>query len=668
MRNRRFLATVLLAMLCISASAKELHLGLASPNGKLEVGITVGHEHTTWSLSVDGREIMAPSRLALTLCDGTTLGHKAKPRKVKKGSVEGTIEAPLYRQATIEERYNWLTVQMQGGYSVEFRAYNDGVAYRFVTNLKTPQVDVADELVEFRFAEDYPIVIPYTSGYHRTPYTSSFESQYTFGRLSQVSDATEYGFTPLLIDVGESGRVLIMESDVESYPGLFVEALGEGYGLRGVLTPLPTEMKTTESGSFYPGGYQQGIIASTVGTRNYPWRIVGWAEEDTDLPLNDMVYKLAAPNRIGDTDWIKGGRSAWEWWNGTRLTGVDFPAGINTDTYKYHIDFAARYGLEYILIDAGWNKGTDLMTPIDEVDIEALCRYADERGVGILLWAVGAVLDEQGERVCPHYAAMGIKGFKVDYFESQEQLTVEQTYRLADVCARHKLLLDIHGIYKPTGLSRTYPNVVNYEGVFGLEQLKWTDRTKADMPRNDVTIPFIRMAAGPMDYTQGAMLNATKSDFRAIDKRPMSQGTRAHQVATYVVFDSPLVMLCDSPSNYLAEDESTRFIAAIPSVFESMKILSGKVGEWIVTARQKDGVWYVGGLTSWQERSVDVDFSFLGEGEWSCQILCDGVNSNLTASDYTTRSHTVSANDTLSMSMASGGGFAMILRPTAELE
>ncbi|MBQ1965006.1 MAG: glycoside hydrolase family 97 N-terminal domain-containing protein, partial [Tidjanibacter sp.] len=264
MRNRRFLATVLLAVLCISASAKELHLGLASPNGKLEVGITVGHKHTTWSLSVDGREIMAPSRLALTLCDGTTLGLKAKPRKVKKGSVEGTIEAPLYRQATIEERYNWLTVQMQGGYSVEFRAYNDGVAYRFVTNLKTPQVDVADELVEFRFAEDYPIVIPYTSGYHRTPYTSSFESQYTFGRLSQVSDATEYGFTPLLIDVGESGRVLIMESDVESYPGLFVEALGEGYGLRGVLTPLPTEMKTTESGSFYPGGYQQGIIASTV--------------------------------------------------------------------------------------------------------------------------------------------------------------------------------------------------------------------------------------------------------------------------------------------------------------------------------------------------------------------------------------------------------------------
>lgn len=666
MTTRRLIATLAALLICVAGFAKEYHNQLTSPNGRLKVDVTVGEQHTTWALSIDGKEVMLPSRLALALCDGTVLGDKATLRKAYTNTTKGTIEAPLYRQATIEEHYKALTLQMRGGYSIEFRAYDDGVAYRFVTNLKTPQVDVADEVVEFRFAEDYPIVIPYTSGYHRTPYTSSFESQYTFGRLSDVAAATEYAFTPLLVDVGESGRVLIMESDVESYPGLFVESLSEGYGFKGVLTPLPTAMKATESGSLYPAGYQEGIIAKTVGTRSYPWRIVGWAESDTDLPLNDMVYKLAAPNRIGSTDWIKGGRSSWEWWNGTRLTGVDFPAGINTDTYKYHIDFAARYGLEYILIDAGWNKGFDLMSPIDEVDVEELCRYADKQGVGIILWAVGALLDEQGEQVCPHYAAMGVKGFKVDYFESQEQLTVEQTYRLADVCARHKLLLDIHGIYKPTGLSRTYPNVVNYEGVFGLEQLKWTDRTKADMPRNDVTIPFIRMAAGPMDYTQGAMLNATKSDFRAIDKRPMSQGTRAHQVATYVVFDSPLVMLCDSPSNYLAEEESTRFIADIPSVFESMVILSGKVGEWIVTARQRDGVWYVGGLTSWEGRCVEVDFSFLGEGEWSCQMLCDGVNSNLTASDYATRSHTVHSGDTLSVPMASGGGFAMILRKTGE--
>lgn len=668
MNTKRILATLAVLVVCVAAaSAKAREYSLSSPNGRLTMTLTIGNKQTTWALSVDGELVVKPSRLALVLGDGRMLGNGAKVRKAKKGEVRGTIEAPLYRQSTIGEHYHWLTLQMRGGWAIELRAYDDGIAYRFATSFgKDAPLTIADEVVEYRFADNYAAVVPYTSGYHRTPYTSSFESQYSFERVADAASHNEFAFTPMLVDAGPKGRLLIMESDVESYPGIFFRATAEGDGYEGVLTPLPTEMKATGSGSLYPAGYQEGVVAQTVGTRTYPWRIVGYAADDTQLPLNDMVYKLASPNRIGSVDWIEGGRSAWDWWNGVRLTGVDFEAGINTATYKYHIDFAARYGLEYILIDAGWNKGYDLMSPIDEVDIEGLCRYADERGVGILLWAVGELLDKQGKQVCPHYAAMGIKGFKVDYFESQEQLTVEQTYRLADVCARNKLLLDIHGIYKPTGLSRTYPNVVNYEGVFGLEQLKWTDRDRADMPRNDVTIPFIRMASGPMDYTQGAMLNATKEDFRSIDKRPMSQGTRAHQVATYVVFDSPLVMLCDSPSNYLAEDESTRFIAAIPAVTERMVILSGKVGEWIVTAREKDGVWYVGGLTSWELRTVDVAMDFLGEGKWSAEIMTDGANSHLTASDYRTEQRSIEATDTLTIKMAPGGGFAMIIRPVKQ--
>lgn len=660
MKRTQTLGVVIMALVALIASpASAKEYTLQSPSKRLTLTVDVATQ-TTYRLAVDGVEVVAPSTIALRLGDGRTLGTEAKVRKVLRGEVKENIPAPLHRTPMVEDHYNFLTLQMKGGWSVEWRAYDEGVAYRICTSLKG-EIAVAEEVVEWRMSEDWPLVIPYCRP-KADKHESSFESQYTWEPVSKAKEHTELAFLPVLVDVGEHGKLLLMEADVEDYPGLFVSATDGGLSLKGFGTPLPTDFHKNKTGAKRPNGYHPDKIAVTSGTRTFPWRIIGWAEEDKYLPTNEMVYRLGAPSRLADTSWIKAGRSAWEWWSGNRLTGVDFRVGINTETYLHHIDFAARYGLEYILVDAGWNNGFDLMSPIDGFDIKAICDHAKQKGVGVILWAVGNLLVEQAEVVCPHYAALGVKGFKVDYFDAQDQTTVRDIYRIAEVCARHKLVVDYHGMYKPTGLSRTWPNVLNYEGVYGLEQLKWTDGSKVDMPLNDVTIPFIRMAAGPMDYTQGAMINASKQDFRPIRHRPMSQGTRAHQVATYVVFDSPLVMLCDSPSLYEAEQESTRFIASIPSLFDHTEVLCGKVGEYIVTARCKDNVWYVGGLTSWEGREVTIDLSFLDEGVWEAEMFLDGANSDLTGTDYRKEVRPVSSGESVTIRMASGGGFAMIIR------
>lgn len=655
-----FVLMLVLPMLALQSVAAKSY-SLKSPNGVLEVKVEAAAQ-TYYTLAVDGVEVIAPSRIAMEMESGVVLGDNVRVRKVSQGSCKEHIVAPLYRQAEFDAEYNYLTILSRDGYSLELRAYNDGVAYRFVTTNKE-ELTIRNEVVEFNFAEDYNLVIPYADK-RNDPYYTSFESQYTLEKVSDVKSHTDrLAFMPVMVDIAERGKLLLTEADVENYPGLFVTFAEEKVGLKAFPTPLPSEWKITGSGSKRPTAYHD-IVAKTKGCRTFPWRVVGYAADDTQLPVNNMVYQLAAPSRIEDTSWIKGGKSTWDWWNGVRLYGVDFRAGINTETYKYHIDFAAKYGIEYVMLDDGWYPfhKRNLLEPYESMNIPELVEYAKERGVKLLLWAVGQTLLEQAEEACEHYSKMGIAGFKVDFFDAQDQLLVQDIYRLAEVTAKHKLLIDFHGMYKPTGLSRTYPNVINYEGVFGLEQMKWTDRDRADMPLNDVLIPYIRMAAGPMDYTQGAMLNAAKGDFRSIDKRPMSQGTRAHQVAMYVVYDSPFVMLCDTPSNYLREDETTRYIASIPTVFTSSKVLSGKVGEHIVMAREKDGVWYVGALTSWEPREVEVDFSFLAEGEWEVALFRDGINADLTGLDYKTENLTVKAGDKQSVKMAPGGGFAMIIK------
>ena len=470
-------------------------------------------------------------------------------------------------------------------------------------------------------------------------------------------------FLPLLVEVGGK-KVCITESDLMSYPGMYLYNSDGNNTLEANFASFPDEV--TQGGHNMLQGEVQTrkpYIAEVSGERSFPWRICIVAENDKDLLDDDMVFRLSQPNAIGDTSWIKPGKVAWDWWNDWGLYGVDFLPGINNRTYEYYIDFASRNGIEYVILDEGWsvNKKADLMQVIPEIDVKHLCEYAKERGVGIVLWAGYWALNRDMDRVMKHYAEMGVKGFKIDFMDRDDQQMVDFYERAAVTAAKYKLMCDFHGAYKPCGLSRKYPNVVNYEGVNGLEQMKWST-IELDQVTYDVMIPFIRMVAGPMDYTQGAMINAQKQSYHASNSEPMSQGTRCRQLAMYVVFEAPFNMLCDSPSNYEQEAACTEFIAKIPTVWDKTVALDGKVGEYCIIARRAGDEWYVGGMTNWSEREVEIDLSFLGEGNFVATEFVDGPNASKIGRDFLKKSAEVKGGSKLKVKMAVGGGFAMKLQ------
>ena len=549
-------------------------------------------------------------------------------------------------------------MKLKGGFGIIFRAYNEGVAYRFYTT-QSSDIIIKEEQAEFNFKEDYTAYLPYTTN-DKKPMAMAYQNVYDVTPLSKAQP--KLAFLPVTVDCG-SVKLTLLESDLEAYPGMFVQSQQGKYGLKGVFAPYPAKT------DFYPWRKQEYVtettdfISRSRGSRSYPWRVLAITEKDTDMPVNNLVYALASPNRIGDTSWVKTGKVAWDWWNDWNLKGVPFKAGINMDTYKYYIDFASRNGIEFIVLDEGWYdpKSGDMLTVIPELDLPELIAYGKSKGVEIVLWTVFNVLDSQLEAACKKYADMGIKGFKVDFLDRDDQTAVEMVYRIAEMTARYKLTLDLHGIYKPTGINRTYPHIINFESVFGMEEVKWTD-IKNNMPLYDVTFPYIRMMAGPVDYTPGAMRNATKADWRAMYYTPASMGTRCHQLAAYIVHDSPFTMLCDAPTNYLNEQECVDFIASLPVEVDSTFIASGELGKYIVTVRKKDVNWYIGGMTNWDERDVQLDFSFLPEGvSYTAVLFKDGVNANKQAEDYRKETIRIDKDSRLTLHLASGGGFAMKL-------
>ena len=453
-------------------------------------------------------------------------------------------------------------------------------------------------------------------------------------------------------------KICITEAELLDYPGMYLCGDSISTTLSGIYAPYPKtirqeghnnlEMRVVEHDNY---------LAKINGATDFPWRIIIIAENDIELADNDMVYKISTPP-TGNFDWVVPGKVAWEWWNMWNIDGVDFKSGINNKTYKYYIDFASKHGIEYVILDEGWavNLQADLMQIVPEINLPMLIKYAKERNVGIILWAGYWAFERDMENICRHYATMGIKGFKIDFMNRDDQIMVNFHHRAAQMGAKYKLLIDFHGTYKPTGLHRSYPNVIDYEGVNGLEQMKWSNAL--DQILYDVTIPFVRQVAGPMDYTQGAMRNASKENYRAIYSEPMSQGTRCHQLALYVVLDSPLNMLCDSPTNYLKELECTDFIVQVPTVWDETHILQGQVGEFIITARRCGQTWYIGGITNWTERDIEIDLSFLDEREHMVTLFRDGVNADRKASDYKKEVFYISRHEPLKVHLSLGGGFA----------
>ncbi len=662
MKNNKKLCLAILSLLLLignaSFAAKEKKYVLSSPDGTLKVEISAGNE-LAYQVMHGNDTILSHSNIGLVLENGTIVGKTPRITGERRRKIKDNMESPFYRFKEFVATGNELDLKLKGGFGIIFRAYNEGVAYRRFYTTQSSDIIIKEEQAEFNFKEDYTAYLPYTTN-DKKPMAMAYQNVYDIIPLSKAQP--KLAFLPVTVDCG-SVKLTLLESDLEAYPGMFVQSQQGKYGLKGVFAPYPAKT------DFYPWRKQEYVtettdfISRSRGSRSYPWRVLAITEKDTDMPVNNLVYALASPNRIGDTSWIKTGKVAWDWWNDWNLKGVPFKAGINMDTYKYYIDFASRNGLEFIVLDEGWYdpKSGDMLTVIPELDLPELIAYGKSKGVEIVLWTVFNVLDSQLEAACKKYADMGIKGFKVDFLDRDDQTAVEMVYRIAEMTARYKLTLDLHGIYKPTGINRTYPHIINFESVFGMEEVKWTD-IKNNMPLYDVTFPYIRMMAGPVDYTPGAMRNATKADWRAMYYTPASMGTRCHQLAAYIVHDSPFTMLCDAPTNYLNEQECVDFIASLPVEVDSTFIASGELGKYIVTVRKKDVNWYIGGMTSWDERDVQLDFSFLPEGmSYTAVLFKDGVNANKQAEDYRKETIRIDKDSRLTLHLASGGGFAMKL-------
>ena len=659
MRFNLLYAFALILFSGLVCSAGEYRV--SSPSGRITASVDCG-DRLSYSVNYNGRELISASPVSMTLGDGTVWGDRARVSKAERRSNRTIIESPFTSSATMNDFYNSLTLRMNGGWSVEFRVYDDGVAYRFASTLRKPYEIVSEDVV-FNFPADFTAAVPYvrtgTDGDMQSQFFNSFENKYTVTPLSGLNPR-RLAFLPLSVNAG-GVTVAITETDLNDYPGLYLYNPDGTNSLRSKHAPYPTKI--------VDGGYNniQGVVTETAGyiarvdgVRSFPWRILVIGS-DTEIASSNLSYLLAAPSRIADTSWIRPGKVAWDWWNSWNITGVDFEAGINTPTYKHYIDFAAENGIEYVILDDGWaaGKGEDLFVINPDIDLEEIISYGNSRNVGIILWAGYRAFERDLEKVCSHYSGLGVKGFKVDFEDRDDQLMTAFNHRAAATAAKYHLVLDIHGSYKPAGINRTWPNVLNVEGVNGLENVKWTEMKDFDIIQYDTMLPYLRQLAGPMDYTQGAMQNASRGNFRPIHDQPMAPGTRAHQLALYMVLYSPLNMLCDSPSNYRREQECTDFIASVPTVWDETRVLEGRMGEYIVTARRKGNDWYIGGITNWTPRDLTVDLTPLNLTAGArMKLFTDGVNAHRNGNDYRSADLTVASDGRLKVHLAPGGGFA----------
>lgn len=655
---------VTLALFIASPCFGEEHtFTLASPDKNIAVEIEV-NQGVSYQIALDGKSILLPSNIDLQLESLPSLSDGIRLTDKKSHQVNEVLEPEVrVKSQKILDSYNQLSLSFSNNYTVTFRAYNNGIAYRFETDINQDIV-VIDELAEFNFPAPSTTYFPKEEGFY-----SHNERSYLKEKVSDIT-ATDLASTPTLIDT-EAGKLLITETALENYAGLWL--IGSEKGLKGTFAHYPTQKAVGEApwqDRNEPITHRAKYIAKSSGKRTYPWRVLAIAKQDKDLLTNQLTYQLAIPSKLADTSWIKPGKVAWDWFNANNLHGVDFEAGLNTATYKHYIDFAAEYGLEYVILDEGWYPLGDLMGTVADFDVPELIRYGKEKGVGIILWASWLTLRDQFDEAMDRFQQLGAVGIKPDFFQRDDQEMVQFYWKIAKEAAERELLVDFHGSYKPAGLRRTYPNVISREGVKGLEWNKWSyDST----PEHNTTLPFIRQVVGPMDYTPGVMSNAigpaafeninysgkdsNHQDFTIRFMRPMSQTTRVHQMAMFTVFESPLQMMADTPSQYRKNSECAAFIAKVPTVWDETIPLEGSIGDFVMVARKHQSTWHVGAMTDENARTLPLDLSFLEEGKWKMVIFEDGPNAKRWAEDYRSKTLEVTNETKLNISLAPGGGY-----------
>jgi len=622
----------------------------SSPNGQLHLEVQDG-EALTYRVFYRGREVIGQSRIEMNF-EHAAIGPNAQVIENSRREVKQQLKPAIpHKNAVIDDHFHEMVLKLKDDYQLVVRAYNDAVVYRLVTDFAKEEVHVKSETAEFRFNGDYQTLYPL-----ETSMFTHFEQSYKELALSEI-DQDKMAFLPVYL-TGDDIRVLIMEADLYSYPGMFVTgSSSDPHTLHGRFAPYPRKegvlkRQSTDERDFAvvePANF----IAKTAGKRSYPWRVIVVTDDDGHLVENETVFKLAQPLALKDTSWIKPGLVAWDWWNANNIIGVPFEAGINTATYKAYIDFASDYGIPYIILDEGWSLSTsNILEMAEDIDVPELVRYGKARNVRIILWMLWNALDNHLEQALDLYSKWDVKGIKVDFMQRDDQKVVDFYWRIAERAAEHRLLVDFHGSYKPTGLRRAYPNIITREGLRGLEHNKWS---RDETPHQDLILPFIRMVAGPMDYTPGAMVNAQPKSFAPIFDRPMSQGTRVHQLAMYAVYESPLQMMADSPSRYRKEPECTEFISRMPVIWHETRVLAGKVGEYLVVARRHNDKWYIGAMAD-EAVTLHVKLDFLSK-PYRAVIFRDGPNAERNAMDYMREEKVLAAGSVVTIKMAQGGGW-----------
>ena len=649
------ISSVLLFVLIGIASTQlvaQSSYDLKSPDNRIEVRVRTSGQ-LRYDVLLRGNALLENATLSLDV-EHKKLGLQPKVTSAKPRSYDQVVE-PVVRQkfAKIRDHYNELRLTMDGGYAVVFRAYNEGVAYRFETSLLDKQVKVYAEEAGFNFPSNDVVYYPQEDTFY-----SHNERKYLPQKLSEIAPMF-IATLPAVVDVGNGAKLAIAESDLSDYPGLWLRGGAPQFALHATFPPYPLKEQQT-SDRDYKVVEAADYIAVTSGTRTYPWRVLGIADRDGDLITNELVYLLESPSKVQDTSWIKPGKVSWDWWNDWNVDGVDFHAGINTKTYEYYVDFAAKYGLPYIILDDGWYKLGDLLTVTPDLNMEELGSYAKQKNVGLILWASWKTLDDQLIPALDQFEKWGIKGIKVDFMQRSDQIMINYFDRVCREAAKRHMLVDFHGDQKPATMTRTWPNLINTEGVRGMEWSKWSWESE---PAHNVSLPFTRMFLGPLDFTPGAMRNATKQTFAPIMSQPMAMGTRCQQLAMYVIYEAPLQMLSDSPTNYMREPEAMQFLSVVPTVWDETRVLDAKMSEYVLLARRNGSDWYVGAMTNWTPRDLEVDLSFLPDGNFTLDSYEDGVNADRNASDYKKTTRQVNKSTKLKIHLAPGGGWAGRVHP-----
>ncbi|GAA5024516.1 alpha-glucosidase [Marivirga lumbricoides] len=644
--NMKKLLIVRLALSLIlfqSAAAKDI--AVKSPNGKITVTVKLAEE-IAFSINYRKQPLLEKGIISLALLN-ETLGENPKLISSKTHTIEEVLYPVIpLKNSELRNHSNVLNLHFQNDYQLEFRVFDDGVSYRFITT-KQDEIIVLNETSSYQLADNYKA---YLSKTERT--FSNYEHIYAPVWIQDFTKE-DLAVLPLFLDA-QRAKMLIAEADLHDYPAMFLEG-GEGNTIQGWFPKYPEET-AAQSDRRLKITKEANYIAQTNGSRSFPWRVFAIAEQDKDIATNDLVYILSSPSQFDNFDWIKPGQTSWEWWHASNIYGVDFKAGYNTETYKYYIDFASDYGLAYVLMDEGWSLSvSDISKPNPDIDLDELVRYAKEKNVKIILWASWLAV-ENNPAFIEQVKEIGAAGVKIDFMDRSDQWMMNYYERIAKKAFENELLVDFHGSISPRGLRRTYPNVISFEGVTGMEQNKGGGH---DTPNNRVILPFTRNLVGPMDYTPGAVKSVHPKYWRANWYNPMSIGTRAHQVALFVVFESGLQMLADNPSDYYKEKEYTQFITDVPTTWDETVVLGAQIGEYYVVAKRKGNEWFIGGITNDKNRDFEIDFSFLDKGkEFSMTLFKDGINADSYATDYKVIKKNIQLGDKMLIKMVKNGGFA----------